>query len=75
MNWACPLRHAKTWHRGRDANGVISKICDRCQQPIEPLLGGEVITTPLKQVIAGEPRAKATRVRQSNVVPMRESSR
>lgn len=54
MNWPCLFGHTD-WHRGRDASGQPSRICDRCLQPIGALLSGEMIAEPLPMVVAGEP--------------------
>ena len=75
MNWQCPWRHSRDWHRGRDASGQSVKLCDRCLQPIEPLLTGEMLAEPLPQVVAGEPTGKARRVTRANVAPWKVSNR
>lgn len=70
----CALGHGD-WHRGRDEQGRPAKLCDRCQHPIGLLLAGEMITTPLPQVVAGEPQTVVTRERRNNVTRIRQSSR
>lgn len=70
----CAFGHGD-WHRGRDEQGRLSRICDRCQHPIGLLLAGEMITTPLPQVVAGEPQTVVTRERRNNVTPWKVSSR
>lgn len=43
------------WHKARNRDGVLVKRCLRCQQDIGPILGGEMITTPLKCDVPGAP--------------------
>ena len=50
-------------------DGVLSYQCERCHQSLGPVLSGEMITTPLAQVVAGEPTNKARRVTRANVSP------
>ncbi len=65
--------HGTSWHRGRDANGQLVKLCDRCLQPLGPILVGEMITTPLPQVVPGVPALTAKRVTRHNVAPWKVS--
>jgi hypothetical protein len=55
-------------------DGVLSYQCERCHQSLGPVLQGEMITTPLAQVVAGEPTNKARRVTRANVSPWKVSA-
>lgn len=68
----CMFGHSREWSY---APGLQTKLCLRCQQPIGTVLAGEMITTPLPQVVSGTPAIKAKRKVKDNVAPMRVSNR
>lgn len=56
-------------------DGVLGWQCERCHQPLGPVLAGEMITTPLTQSVPGQPDLKARRVTRANVSPWKVSAR
>ena len=71
---ACLFGHGERLYT-RDAAGVLTWACDRCQQPLGPVLSGEMITTPLPQDVRGVPPITARRVVKANVATMRRNQR
>jgi hypothetical protein len=72
MNWPCLFGHGD--RQTTRIDGVLHFTCERCQQSLGPVLAGEMITTPLPQVVAGQPTGKVRRVVRANVTPMRRQS-
>lgn len=76
--WLSHFGHGAGWHRGRDTDGRLVKLCDTCQKPVGFILGGAVnrkgpAETPAD--VLGKPSGKARRVTRGNVAPWKVSNR